>query len=116
MHRRNPHVFGPGGGPSEMSAAEVDAEWQRIKQTEKPRRTPYDGIAPGLSALLLATKVLERTTPADQGLPAADSAADSASDSADLGDRLLALVADARTAGIDPEQALRDALRRAVEG
>ena len=30
----------------------------------------------------------------------------------DLGDRLLALVAEARETGIDPEQALRDAVRR----
>ena len=30
----------------------------------------------------------------------------------DLGDRLLALVAEARAAGVDPEQALRDAVRR----
>ena len=32
MHRRNPHVFGPDGGPdraSELTAAEVDAQWQR---------------------------------------------------------------------------------------
>ena len=32
----------------------------------------------------------------------------------DLGDRLLALVAEARDAGVDPEQALRDAVRRRV--
>jgi len=31
---------------------------------------------------------------------------------ADLGDRLLALVAEARAEGRDPEQALRDAVRR----
>ncbi len=31
---------------------------------------------------------------------------------ADLGDRLLALVAEAVAEGIDPEQALRDAVRR----
>jgi XTP/dITP diphosphohydrolase len=103
MHRRNPHVFGPGGGPSELSAAEVDAQWQEIKQREKPRRSPYDGIAPGLSALLLATKVLERVPDTE---PAA------ASD--DLGDRLLALVREAVAEGTDPEQALRDAVRRAV--
>jgi XTP/dITP diphosphohydrolase len=103
MHRRNPHVFGPGGGASELSAAEVDAQWQEIKQREKPRRSPYDGIAPGLSALLLATKVLERVPDTE---PAA------ASD--DLGDRLLALVREAVAEGTDPEQALRDAVRRAV--
>jgi NADH:ubiquinone oxidoreductase subunit K len=32
--------------------------------------------------------------------------------SVDLGDRLLALVAEARASGVDPEQALRDAVRR----
>ena len=103
MHRRNPHVFGPGGDSSELSAAEVDAQWQEIKQREKPRRSPYDGIAPGLSALLLATKVLERVPDTE---PAA------ASD--DLGDRLLALVREAVAEGTDPEQALRDAVRRVV--
>jgi XTP/dITP diphosphohydrolase len=104
MHRRNPHVFGPDGGPTELSAAEVDAQWQRIKATEKTRRSPYDGIAPGLSALLLATKVLERVPDADVR----------PSDSADLGDRLLVLVAEALDAGVDPEQALRDAVRRVI--
>src|SRR3954462_6583448 len=52
MRRRNPHVFGPDGGPGALTAAEVDAQWQSIKQAEKPRRSAYDGIAPGLSALL----------------------------------------------------------------
>lgn len=102
MHRRNPHVFGA-SAPTTMTAAQVDAQWQQLKQHEKPRRSPYDGIGPSLSALLLATKVLERTP--DVELPAA---------SDDLGDRLLALVREAVNAGVDPDQALRDALRRAV--
>jgi XTP/dITP diphosphohydrolase len=107
MHRRNPHVFGA-TEPSAMTAAEVDAQWQAIKATEKDRRSAYDGIAPGLSALLLATKVLEREPTAGADLPSASDA------SADLGDRLLALVAEATAAGIDPEQSLRDAVRRAL--
>lgn len=109
MHRRNPHVFGPdAGGPTPLSAAEVDARWQEIKQAEKPRSSPYAGIAPGLSALLLATKVLERAPGVSEGVP------DAGDPGADLGDRLLALVAEARATGTDPEQALRDALRRRV--
>ena len=109
MHRRNPHVFGPDGSPTTMTADEVDRQWQQIKASEKPRRSPYDGIAPGLPALLLATKILER-------LPAAGSApADPGDTSADLGDRLLALVGEAVAAGADPEQALRDAVHRAAE-
>jgi hypothetical protein len=33
-----------------------------------------------------------------------------------VGERLLAVVADARAAGVDPEQALRDAVRRRTSG
>jgi XTP/dITP diphosphohydrolase len=101
MHRRNPHVFGA-TTPSTMTAAEVDAQWQALKQREKPRQSAHDGIGPTLSALLLATKVLERTP--DLELPPSD----------ELGDRLLALVAEAVAEGVDPEQALRDAVRRVV--
>ena len=103
MHRRNPHVFGA-AVPTKLTAAEVDAQWQQIKASEKPRRSPYDGIAPGLPALLLAAKVLERVP--DAVAPPADSE--------DVGDRLLALVKTAVANGSDPEQALRDAVRRAV--
>ena len=112
MHRRNPHVFGTGGSPTKLSADEVDRQWQEIKRGERldrpGRPSPYDGIAAGLPALLLATKILERSPDAATGLPAAGD------DEADLGDRLLALVDEAVTSGVDPEQALRDAVRRAV--
>jgi XTP/dITP diphosphohydrolase len=111
MHRRNPHVFGPDASTSSsapLSAAEVDARWQEIKATENPRRTPYDGIAATLPALLLATKIVEREPGAAEGLP------DTGDSTADLGDRILALVVEAGVLGVDPEQALRDAVRRAV--
>jgi XTP/dITP diphosphohydrolase len=110
MHRRNPHVFGPDGGATTMSADEVNRRWQEIKAGERSGgpTSPYAGIAPGLSALLTATKVLERRPSAAVGMP------DAGDVSADLGDRLLALVAEAGAVGLDPEQALRDALRRAV--
>jgi XTP/dITP diphosphohydrolase len=105
MHRRNPHVFGA-TEPATLTAAEVDAQWQQIKATERvdgpTGSSPYDGIAPGLSALLLATKILERSPGTD--IPESD----------DLGDRLLALVRQAVADGVDPEQALRDAVRRAL--
>jgi len=107
MHRRNPHVFGT-DTPSDLSAAEVNDLWQEIKHGEKPRVSPDDGIAATLPALLLATKVLERAPDTTTGLP---SAGDS---EADLGDRLLALVEEAVASGVDPEQALRDAVRRAL--
>ena len=107
MHRRNPHVFETSEAETTaMSAAEVDAQWQQIKASEKPRRSAYDGIAPGLPALLLATKILERVPDAGAHLPAPGDP------TADVGDRLLALAREAVESGIDPEQALRDAVRR----
>jgi XTP/dITP diphosphohydrolase len=108
MHRRNPHVFGA-DSPTTLSAAEVNDRWQQIKQTDQPRRTPYDGIPDALPALLLATKVLERLGPDVAALPAAERPT---SEEAVIGERLLAAVADALAAGVDPEQALRAAVRR----
>ena len=121
MHRRNPHVFGdaPGGTP-----AEVDAAWQRIKAAEKAHRAPTEGIPASLPALLYADKVLGRLAqagvvpdaPATGGIPATGGPDRPDRPDRVLGERLLALVADAREAGVDPEQALRDAVRRRAPG
>jgi XTP/dITP diphosphohydrolase len=78
---------------------------------EKERTSVFDGLPAGLPALLVADKVLDRAERA--GTPVAVPSAD---DAADVGDRLLALVAEARSAGVDPEHALRDAVRRALSG
>ena len=53
------------------------------------------------------TAVVDRLERAGSPLPAAR-----AGETGDLGDRLLALVAEARESGLDPELALRDAVRR----
>jgi XTP/dITP diphosphohydrolase len=85
MRRRNPHVFGEPG--------------------DRAVGAGLDALPPGLPALLHADKVLDRlarageTVATDPGDP-------------DVGERLLALVAEARRDGVDPEQALRDAVRR----
>ena len=97
MHRRNPHVFAP-DADSPTDAAGIDAAWQRIKAEEKQRTSIADGLPPTLPALLYADKVLGRL----DHVPAPDD---------DLGGRLLALVIEAREQGVDPEQALRDAVR-----
>ena len=104
LRRRNPHVF---GDAAVTDAASVNELWESVKAQEKERSSVLDGLPPGLPALLLADKVLERADRA--GTPIA------VPDSADLGDRLLALVAESRTAGVDPEHALRDAVRRSLE-
>jgi XTP/dITP diphosphohydrolase len=100
---RHPHVF---AGLEVADAAEVEQNWEALKAKEKRRGSVLDGIPGALPALLLADKVLGRAErlgvdphPAGEG----------------LGDRLLALVVEARAAGEDPEQALRDAVRRLAD-
>ena len=105
MVRRNPHVFGPTTGEQALDAAAVDEMWQQIKAEEKDRTGLADGLPPGLPALLHADKMLGR-------LERAGRPAEVDPTSSDLGERLLALVAEARATGTDPEQALRDAVRR----
>jgi XTP/dITP diphosphohydrolase len=105
LRRRNPHVFGTAAAAGPVAVNEL---WEQIKAAEKQRDSVTDGLPPGLPALLYADKVLDRLTRSAGAAP--DPRALSTSD--DLGDRLLALVAEARADGVDPEQALRDAVRR----
>jgi XTP/dITP diphosphohydrolase len=92
---RNPHVF---GDVTVRSAEEVDANWQRLKATEKRRTSPLEGIPATLPALAYADKVLGRLGDVDLS-------------GEDLGGRLLALVAEARAQGQDAEEVLRRAVR-----
>jgi XTP/dITP diphosphohydrolase len=111
MVRRNPHVFAPGSvAGAELSPTEVNEQWQRAKAREKQRSAVTDGLPPGLPALLYADKVLDRLDRA--GRRVAHSRASRRPD--DLGERLLDLVREARSQGVDPEQALRDAVRREI--
>ena len=103
MRTRNPHVFGD-VDPAGLDAAGVDAMWEERKAEEKRRTSAAEGIPPTLPALLHAAKVLdrlERAAPGDVPLP---------DPAAGVGERLLQVVADARREGVDPEQALRDAV------
>ena len=112
MRRRNPHIFGDAVGGS---AAEVNETWQEIKAAETPAgeaRTVTDGIPTTLPALLYADKVLERL--ARQETAPRRTADAPGVDAPELGERLLDLVAEARAGGLDPEQELRDAVRRVL--
>ena len=111
MYRRNPHVFGETDGSSsgDLDPAAVNELWESVKATEKQRDSLLEGIPAALPALLYADKVLDRRTRAGSPEPVLDAAA---LEGGDLGDRLLALVVEARAAGVDPEQALRDSVRR----
>jgi XTP/dITP diphosphohydrolase len=109
--RRHPHVFGDTDAPD---AATVEANWETIKNAEKGRESAMDGIPLGLPALSLADKVVGRTIKSDQTLsvPSPD---ETAYDAESLGEVLFALVAAARAADLDPEQALRRRVMREME-
>lgn len=101
--RRHPHVFGDGDA---STPDEVEQSWERIKAAEKADRDSDDllaGIPVSLSPLLIAEKVLTRAD--RRGLQVA------CDERADLGGRLLALVAQARAEGVSADAALRATLR-----
>ena len=101
-----------GGVAAGHDLESIEAAWQAAKAAEKQRSSPTEGIPPTLPALLYAAKVLSRLERA--GGPPAVTAARPApvADDGPLGDRLLALVAEANATGVDPEQELRAAVRR----
>jgi MazG family protein len=125
MVSRHPHVFG--GDRTAETAEDVVSFWDELKADEKPHRTSVlDGIPRGMPALALAQKVLGKAekvgvasvVPASAA--AASASASTVTDAAaspapateeELGRMLLALVASARSQGLDAERALRHAVR-----
>jgi len=116
MVSRHPHVFG--GDRTAETADDVVSFWDELKADEKPHRTSVlDGIPRGMPALARAQKVLGKAakvgvtvgpTPAE-ATDAAPPASPATED--ELGRTLLALVASARSQGLDAERALRGAMR-----
>ncbi len=105
--RRHPHVFGD-TGPRDV--AQVEAGWEEIKQAEKGRRSPTEGVSSTQSAAAWGAALVSRARRA--GLPTPPPAELDAPDEAALGDRLLGLVTAAADRGWDVEDALRTAVRR----
>jgi MazG family protein len=116
--RRHPHVF------SDVKVAdshEVIANWESIKATEKEADGgddgPFDGIPHALPALLAAHKTQKRATKLGfraDGDKARERLASILAEAGPevVGDLLFWTVALARAEGVDPESALRGALRR----
>jgi XTP/dITP diphosphohydrolase len=111
--RRHPHVF----GDAEATTAErVTADWENRKAAEKGRTSAVEGVPLSLPALVLAAKLLHRA--AGYGLTVARPIEIRPPDRIDndtIGDLLFAVAGLGDEHGIDPEQALRDAVRRFAE-
>jgi MazG family protein len=116
--RRHPHVFGE---VQADTAGQVLRNWDAIKVGEDGRERGIFGEVPeNLPALLYARKVQRRAASAGVKSSLLHSAATStegegapdAGSFHEIGDRLFALVDEARRLRVDPELALRDAARR----
>jgi MazG family protein len=136
--RRHPHVF---ADVTVSSAADVNANWEEIKQAERAAKagatvggadvpSVLDGVPFGQPALSLAAQLQRRAeragikvldvsadgeaVGAGNGMAPADGVGTGAADltGVQAGDALMTLVAQARAAGLDPELELRAAARR----
>jgi XTP/dITP diphosphohydrolase len=125
--RRHPHVF---GSVSVSSAADVNANWEEIKKAERAAKSAsgggaeapsaLDGVPFGQPALSLAAQLQRRASRAGLSVSlngagsagSADSGGDAGLTGERLGAELMALVARAEEAGLDPELELRAAARR----
>ncbi|MFE1663917.1 MazG family protein [Microbacterium sp. P02] len=114
MIRRHPHVF---AGEIAETPDQVLVLWNAAKSAEKHQRTSVlDGVSTHMPSLALAQKMLGKARQVDalpDGAPPDAVAPNGVAprDEAELGDALLALVAQARARGWDAERALRERLR-----
>lgn len=116
LTRRHPHVFGDVtvSGPDE-----VKQNWDQIKAAERAAAgdgapvSALDGVPMSQPALSLAAQLLRRAGRAGAPAELAEAAEvdGTAEPVSDLGWQLLALVAEAQAAGLDPELELRAAAR-----
>jgi MazG family protein len=99
---RHPYVFAIEEVPSDLHYT-----WEQRKAAEKGRTSALQGIPGELSALARANKIISRARSrrVDVALPEEPTTAE------EVGTQILELTARAQAAGIDPEQALRDAVR-----
>jgi XTP/dITP diphosphohydrolase len=102
---RHPHVFGPDAGA--VDVAELNVTWEERKAVEKGRTSVLEGIPDQLSSMAKANKIISRARARSVPVPLDTEAIGPD----ELGRSVLALVARAQASGVDPEQAVRDAVR-----
>ena len=96
-------MFASGEVPSDLNFT-----WEQRKAAEKGRSSVLDGIPEQLSALARANKIISRARSRRVELDLPDEPVSAEQ----VGEEILALAARAEAAGIDPDQAVRDAVRR----
>jgi MazG family protein len=141
LERRHPHVFGDGDaspearsgastpGAERLSADEVQANWDRLKQDEKRREGPFEGVPEALPGLVLLETLQRKAAkrgfrwpdpsgPAGQireELAEVEAAVAEGADLervvAEVGDLVGAVVALARQLDVDPDAAARASAR-----
>ncbi len=124
--RRHPHVFGESAA---KSAEEVLNQWHKIKQEEKKRESILDGIPKRMPALLRAVKVQNRAKKVgfdweniqqvldkiQEEIEEFKEAKTKEEKKHELGDILIAVTNLGRFEGIDPEEALHEAVDRMIK-
>lgn len=99
---RHPYVFAGAERPADLLSS-----WEQRKAVEKGRTSAMDGIPEPLSALARAHKIINRSR--SHGVPL-ELPAEPITEAA-AGAEILAIVARAQASGVDPDQALRTAVR-----
>lgn len=99
---RHPYVFSDDEVPDDLNAT-----WEERKRQAKGRTSSLDGIPHQVSAMTRAAKVVSRAR--SHRVPV--ELADEPITAEEVGAEALTLVERAHASGVDPEQALRDALR-----
>ena len=99
---RHPYVFATAEVPVDQHYT-----WEQRKAAEKGRTSALQGIPEQLSALAWANRIIgkARSRRVELVLP------DEPTTAEEVGAQILTLAARAQASGIDPEQALRDAVR-----
>jgi XTP/dITP diphosphohydrolase len=100
---RHPHVFAADAVP-----ADLHHTWEQRKAVEKGRTSALQGIPEQMSALARAHKIISRARSRRVPLELPDEPVDADA----LGTEIVRMVARAQAHGIDPEQAVRTAVRQ----